>query len=218
MRKIICGAFVSLDGVMQAPGGIEEDATGGFKYGGWLAQHWDDDAGDFISGLFSGPFDLLLGRRTYEIFAAHWPYIDDEIGQAFSKATKYVATRSNMPLTWDRSIRLTDASADLARIKEEDGPDLLIQGSTVLIQSLQQAGLIDEYHVLTFPLLLGAGKRLFGPNIAPGALALVRSKVSSKGGVFSTYIPAGPIQCRTIGEDSPSSAELARRERWKREG
>lgn len=218
MRKVITGAFVSLDGVMQAPGGPHEDPTGGFKFGGWLPQHWDEDAEAFISGLFDGPFDLLLGRKTYEIFAAHWPFQEGPIAEPFSRATKYVATRSDIPLTWDKSVRLKDAVAELKRLKSEDGPPLLTQGSADLIQSLQRAGLIDEFHVLTFPLLLGRGKRLFDTGVAPGTLTLRSSKVTSKGAFMATYTPAGPIETGSFGADDPSAEELARREKWAREG
>jgi dihydrofolate reductase len=218
MRKVILGAFVSLDGVMQAPGGPEEDRRGGFAYGGWVFPHWDADTQAFIGDLFSQPFDLLLGRRTYEIFSGYWPYMKDPIGDAFNAATKYVATRSDMPLDWDKSVRLKDAAADIARLKREDGRNFLIQGSTVLIQSLQQAGLIDEYHVLTFPLVLGKGKRLFETSVAPGALKLEKSRTSGKGVIMGYYTPNGPVVSGSFAQEEPTEAELARRERWKREG
>ena len=139
MRKVITGAFLSLDGVMQAPGGPEEDPTGGFKFGGWVWPHTDEVFGQALDKMFGQPFDLLLGRKTYEIFAAHWPYGEggehDSIAKLFNSTTKYVATRSTMNLTWTGSVVLHDATADVARLKREDGPALVTQGSSDLIQS-----------------------------------------------------------------------------------
>lgn len=133
MRKVIAAAFVSLDGVMQAPGGPEEDPTGGFALGGWTATYWDEAMGRSMDLMFEAPFDLLLGRKTYEIFAAHWPYQDDPIAEAFNRVTKYVATSSRAPLTWNNSIAVHDAAAEVARLKAGDGPTLLTQGSSHLL-------------------------------------------------------------------------------------
>ena len=166
MRKVITGAFVSLDGVMQAPGGPKEDPTRGFELGGWVVPYADEMFGQAIDQMFTQPFDLLLGRRTYEIFAAHWPYAeggpDDSIATRFNSVTKYVATRSTMKLTWKGSVALHDAAEDVARLKREDGPSLVTQGSSDLIQTLLANDLIDEISMFTFPIVLGHGKKLFG--------------------------------------------------------
>jgi len=219
MRKLIVSAFVSLDGVMQAPGGPEEDPSGGFEYGGWTFPFWDEVGGEAMSESFAKPFDLLLGRRTYEIFAAHWPYQKGEIADPFNAATKYVATSSVEPLAWQNSIRLEgDLATAVARLKEGDGPDLLTQGSSVLVQSLLAAGLVDEMFLLVFPLLLGKGKRLFGEDAKPGEWSMVDTRTSTTGVVMSRYRPAGPVRTGSFAHDEPSEAELARRERMKAEG
>jgi dihydrofolate reductase len=196
MRKVIAGTFVSLDGVMQAPGGPEEDTAGGFKYGGWVFPYFDETLGAAMGDLFARPFDLLLGRKTYDIFAAYWPHEeggqDADIAKAFNKVTKYVATTSKAPLTWQNSVALNDPVADVARLKKEDGPDLLIQGSSVLIQTLHAHDLIDQFDLKVFPVVLGAGKRLFGENA--GALKLVSSKISGLGVMINTYTPDGGVK------------------------
>jgi dihydrofolate reductase len=157
--------MVSMDGVMQAPGGPEEDPTGGFTFGGWVAPFADVDPvfGAEIGKLFGEPFDLLLGRRTYDIFAAHWPYAEggpyDDIARTFNRITKYVATRKGVDLTWKGSVALRDAAKDVAKLKQEDGPTLVTQGSTELVHSLLAADLVDEIRTFTFPVLLGKVKR-----------------------------------------------------------
>lgn len=218
MRKLIVGAFVSLDGVMQAPGGPEEDPTGGFEHGGWVAPHVDEAFGEAMDRLFSQPFDLLLGRKTYEIFAAHWPYQDDDIGKLFNKVTKYVATRSDMPLTWKGSVALNDAAKDVARLKQEDGPALLTQGSSNLIQTLLAQDLVDEFMIITFPVVLGAGKRLFGDGAKPIGLKLTEAKSTGAGAVISSFVRDGAVKTGDFAMDPPTEAEAARREKMKREG
>jgi dihydrofolate reductase len=226
MRKVIVGAFVSMDGVMQAPGGPDEDPTGGFKYGGWVAPMADTDPvfGEEIGKMFGQPYDLLLGRKTYEIFAAHWPYAeggpDDEIAKQFNRITKYVATRSrDVDTSWDKTVVLGDAAKDVAKLKQEVGPALVTQGSTEVVHALLAAGLVDEIHVFTFPVLLGKGKRLFDDNGLPSAYELTHSRVSPTGLIIATYVPAGEVRHMTIrGAENPSKAELTRRERMKREG
>jgi dihydrofolate reductase len=225
MRKIIAGTFVSLDGVMQAPGGPEEDPMGGFVFGGWTVPYWDEAAFQEIGGLFDRPFDLLLGRRTYEIFAAHWPYVEDEpagdpvaVARKFNAATKYVATGASAPLAWRNSVALSgDVPAEVARIKGGEGPDLLIQGSSVLIQSLLKAGLIDEHAIFTFPVVLGQGKRLLGDGAVPAALKLVDTKATPTGIVVSRYVAAGPIGTGSFALEQPTEAEIARREKIRQE-
>ena len=197
MRKIIVGAFVSLDGVMQAPGGPKEDTAGGFTLGGWTFNYWDDAMGAFMSEGFSKPFDLLLGRKTYDIFAAHWPRVsdDDPIAAAFNKVTKYVATRSpGKPLAWKNSQTLgNDPVASLRDIKRQQGPDLLVQGSGDFIQTLLANDMVDEFNLLIFPLLLGLGKRLFNSGAMPAGLKLTSSVTSSTGVIMARYERGGEI-------------------------
>jgi dihydrofolate reductase len=219
MRKVIVGAMVSMDGVMQAPGGPEEDPTGGFKFGGWVAPLADDPVfGQEIGRLFGEPFDLLLGRRTYDIFAAHWPYAeggpDDDIAKTFNRITKYVATRKGADLTWKGSVRLRDAAQDVAKLKQENGPALVTQGSTELVHALLAAGLVDEIRTFTFPVLLGRGKRLFDANSRARAFTLTHSSVSPNGVIAATYVRDGEVKTATVaGAEVPSAAELARREK-----
>jgi dihydrofolate reductase len=221
MRKLIAAAFVSLDGVMQAPGGPPEDPSGGFTHGGWTVTYWDEPMGRFMDEMFSGPFDLLLGRRTYEIFAAHWPFVGsgDPIAERFNAVTKYVATSSAQPLDWQNSVALRgDAAAAIGRLKQGDGPTLLTQGSSVLLQTLLAHDLVDEFRLLVFPLILGSGKRLFGGGAKPGALTLTATSVSTSGVIMSIYERAGAISTGSFELEHPSEAELARRERMKHEG
>lgn len=219
MRRIHCSTFVSLDGVMQAPGTPDEDPSGGFAFGGWVFPYWDAAMGEVMDRLFDAPFDLLLGRKTYEIFAAHWPYIEnDPIADAFNRVTKFVATRSPEPLAWHNSVAIGgDVPAELVRLKQEDGPDLLVQGSSVLLQTLLAHGLVDELQLLTFPVLLGRGKRLFADAVRPGALRLVESRTSTTGVVMSRYRPDGPVRTGSFASQEPSVDELARREKWRKE-
>lgn len=221
MRKVITGAFISLDGVMQAPGGPEEDPTGGFKLGGWVVPYIDEVFGQEIDDLFRQPFDLLLGRKTYEIFAAHWPYAeggeDDFIAKRFNSVKKYVATRSNMELTWQRSVALHDATVEVARLKREDGPALVTQGSSDLIQALLARDLIDEIRTFTFPILLGKGKKLFGPGAKPVAFRLASNRVSGKGVSISRYERAGEVVTGDFAMNPPTAAEVARREKMKKQ-
>jgi len=225
MRKLIVGAMVSMDGVMQAPGGPEEDPTGGFKFGGWTASVADTDPvfGQEMGKLFGEPFELLLGRRTYEIFAAYWPFAEggsyDDIASTFNRTTKYVATRQGVELTWKGSVALRDARKDVARLKQEDGPALLTQGSTELVHALLADGLVDEIRTFTFPILLGKGKRLFDATSEPRAFRLTHSAVSPNGLIAATYVREGVVKTATVGGvQKPTPAELARREKLKREG
>lgn len=215
MRKIIVGAFVSLDGVMQAPGGPHEDPVGGFAHGGWAAPYFDETMGEAVGEMFAQPFDLLLGRKTYDIFAAHWPYVaaDDPIGPLFDRITKFVATRNpNLKLDWQNSRTLgMDAVAALRGLKEEDGPNLLTQGSTDFLQTLFSNDLVDEMYVSLFPLVLGKGKRLFGSGTMPAALKLVSSKVSGTGVTINKYVRGGPVVTGSFEFDQPTEAELERR-------
>ena len=202
MRKILGGVFQSLDGVIQAPGGPTEDPTGGFVHGGWMPAVSDAEVGKAVGDFFSRPYDLLLGRRTYEIFAAYWPYAKGEnaaMGEAFTAAGKYVLTRGEQPLPWDNSHRLRGID-DVAALKRGDGPDLLIQGSSTIYAALLAAGLLDRLLLYTFPLLLGRGKRLFGEGTPPGTLKLIDQTVSPGGVVIATYEPAGPVRQGSFGQ------------------
>jgi dihydrofolate reductase len=221
MRRIIAGTFMSIDGVMQAPGGPEEDPTGGFAYGGWSVNYWDDAMMAEIGKSMADPFDLLLGRKTYEIFAAHWPYAGDDnpVAAKFNAITKYVVTSSTEPLSWINSVAIGgDVAAAIARLKQSDGPNLLIQGSSQLLQTLLANDLIDEFNLRIFPLVLGSGKRLFGKGTMPAALKLVDSSTSATGVTTNTYHRAGEIKSGTFELVGTTEAELARRERMKREG
>ena len=200
MRKLVCAAFVSLDGVMQAPGGPDEDPSG-FAFGGWTFPYWDDVSGDFVGELFAGPFDLLLGRKTYDIFADYWPLkpADDPIAEPFNRVTKYVATSTPETASWANTAPLTgDIAAEVRRLKSGDGPMLLTQGSSVLVHTLMQHDLIDEYRLTTLPVVLGAGKRLFTDAAHPGALTLTRSLNSATGVVMSIYERAGDVRTGTF--------------------
>lgn len=204
MRKIRLTAFVSLDGVMQAPGGPDEDRAGGFEHGGWTFHHWDGPMGAFMDRTFGTPFELLLGRHTYDIFAAHWPRVPDTdpIAKSFNAVTKHVATHRPDSLGWRNSRALTpEPIAALRELKAGTGPDLLVQGSTVLLQALLAGDLLDEISLLTFPLVLGKGKRLFGDGAMPGAFKLRHSQVSTTGVLMATYERAGEIVAGSFALD-----------------
>jgi len=224
MRKIVAGAFVSLDSVMQAPGGPEEDPTSGFKYGGWTAPYWDDVIAAAMDETLSIPFDLLLGRKTYDIFAAHWPHLDVDpaaskcdpltikVAQLFNRVTKYVATHSPSTLAWQNSQPLgSDIVATLRDLKKKDGPVLLIQGSSDLIQTLLAHDLIDEFRLLIFPVVFGKGKRLFGEGTLAGAFKLTRSVTSPSGVLIAGYERAGDIKTGSFALETPTPAEVERR-------
>jgi dihydrofolate reductase len=231
MRKIRGSAFVSLDGVMQAPGGPSEDPTGGFEHGGWLPQFFDEDVGGEIDRFFGESYDLLLGRRTYDIFAAYWPYVGgattgigeifdktgkDEgeaaaiaMGEAFTRANKYVLTRGSPDLVWSNSHRVGSVE-ELRSLKEGAGPDLLIQGSSTLYPGLIEAGLLDSLTLMTFPVVLGKGKRLFGDGTPAKALRMVEHKVTRSGAVIATYEPGGYVDHGWAGPQSTSAREQTR--------
>jgi dihydrofolate reductase len=220
MRKLTGAVFQSLDGIMQAPGGPEEDPSGGFKFGGWTFPFFDESAqGPMGKFLIEPEYDLLLGRRTYDIFAAYWPYNrDNPIGEKFQRINKYVLTHSDEPLDWENSHQLSgDTAAAVAELKRSDGRDLLIQGSSTLYPPLLAAGLIDRLILITFPVLLGRGKTIFDGTQGSGALWLVNHYVSDKGVVFTIYEPAGEVPTGSFVTKEPSEAELARREKWAKE-
>ncbi len=214
MRKLIASAFVSLDGIMQAPGGPEEDPTGGFALGGWMFNYADESMDMSASGFDGKDRELVLGRRTYEIFEAYWPYQPEEhpIAKTLNAAKKYVASRTLTKLHWNNSTLINgDVESAINALKTQQGPDLQIIGSCHLIQTLQAASIIDEFNVWTFPVVLGRGKRLFSEAAKPSSLKLVRSQTSPHGVVMSTYVQDGEIRPGSFPVDEPSEKELARR-------
>ena len=216
MRKLIASTFTSLDGIMQAPGTPTEDPTGGFTLGGWSFTFWDEVMGLSASGFDGKGRELVLGRKTYEIFEAHWPYQPeaDPTARALNAAKKHVASRTLKSLHWNNSSILGgDIVAAITALKVRPGHDLQIIGSDNLIRTLQAASLIDEYNVWTYPVVLGRGKRLFENGARPCALRLVASKVSKTGVVMSTYVPAGDIQPGSFANGELSEKELIRRKK-----
>ena len=195
MRKIIVGAMISVDGVMQAPGGPTEDPTKGFKFGGWQMPYFDQEFGEELDHLFNEKFDLLLGRKTYEIFAGYWPYRDAPQG----------------------SVLLRDLAA-VKRLREEDGPNLVTQGSTELVHTLLANDLVDAMSIFTIPVVLGGGKKLFADGSAPHSYTLTRSRASSTGVMIAHYEHPGVVKIGGTAVDTPSDRERARRERIKHEG
>ncbi len=195
MRRLIVSTFLTLDGVMQAPGGPGEDDSDGFAHGGWSVNYWDERMGQVMSEAMGTPFDLVLGRKTYDIFAAYWPNATDEAGaKPLNDATKYVASRGRPNLEWEKSILIEgDAAEGIAALKREDGPELQVHGSGNLIQTLLRHNLVDQYRLWVFPLVVGSGKRLFADGVIPSALKLVDSTVSTSGVLIATYEPAGEI-------------------------
>jgi len=231
MREIRGAVFVSLDGVMQAPGGPSEDPTGGFAHGGWLPQFFDADVGEAIDAFFGRDYALLLGRRTYDIFAAYWPFVGGEatgigegfertgkdagelaaieMGEAFTRADKYVLTRGKPDLGWSNSHPLGSLD-ELRAVKESEGPDLLIQGSSTLYPQLLAAGLLDRLTVMTFPVVLGHGKRLFGDGTPARSLRMLDHQATRSGAVIATYEPGGEVEHGWAGPKSTSDREQAR--------
>ena len=195
MRKLIVNTFLTLDGVMQAPGGPGEDDSGGFALGGWSVNYWDEQMGQVMGEAMSTPFDLVLGRKTYDIFAAYWPQASDNPGaEPLNNATKYVISRSGRTLEWGPSVLIEgDAAAGITALKNDDGPELQVHGSGNLIQTLLRHNLVDQYRLWVFPLVIGSGKRLFAEGTIPAGLKLVGSVVSTTGVMIGTYEPAGEI-------------------------
>ena len=188
MRELIVLTFVTLDGVMQAPGGPEEDPAGGFDHGGWSVGYWDEAMDKAMGESMSPPFELVLGRKTYEVFAAHWPHADDPAAELLNSATKHVASTTLKELEWENSKLIEGDVADAIRtLKYEDGPELQVHGSADLIQRLLEHKLIDEFRLKIFPLVLGTGKRLFDGGTVPEGLELTSSVVTPHGVIAATY-------------------------------
>ena len=207
MRKIVTSTFVTLDGIMQAPGGPEEDDSGGaFKSGGWSVNYFDDTVGQAMDAVFAPKPDLLLGRKTYEIFAAYWPHSEEPGADDLNNARKYVVSRTLDHVDWNNSVLVKgdgghDVVQEITRLKEIDGPELQVHGSSNLIQTLLKHDLIDEMHVLIFPVVIGNGKRLFGQGTNPSAFKLVDSRTSPSGVIIARYTRSGALQTGTFAYD-----------------
>lgn len=222
MRRIVANTFMTLDGVMQAPGGPEEDPTGGFKWGGWSVNYWDEMMGKVMDEAIAKPFDLLLGRRTYEIFAAHWPFVtsgpEKLAADKLNSARKYVVSKTLSRADWENSTLIKrDAAKEIAALKEQDGPEIQIHGSSDLIQSLLRDDLIDEFRVWIFPVTVGGGKRLFGRGTVPVGFKLLDCKTSTSGVIIAAYAKGGAIKTGSFEFEKPTELELARRKRLKKE-
>lgn len=201
MRELLVQTFLTLDGVMQAPGGPEEDDSDGFAFGGWSVTYWDEDLDQAMDEVVSEPFAMVLGRRTYDIMAAFWPHASAEEGATvFNEATKHVASRSRPTLTWSNSLLIEgDAAEGLAALKAEDGPELQVHGSGNLAQTLIRHNLVDRYRLWIFPLVIGSGKRLFAEGTIPAGLELIEGRTSTSGVFMGTYRSAGEIVTGTFG-------------------
>lgn len=221
MRMIKAAIFLSLDGVMQSPGAPEEDPSAGFKLGGWQVPYWGESLGKLMAEAMGDDYDLLLGRRSYEMMAAYWRFETetfDDFARKLNSVRKYVAARPDEPLDWAGSVRLDgDVVAAVSALKRGDGPPLLIQGSTTLFHALLAADLIDEITTLTCPVILGSGKRLFPADGRASAWTMVKSQQSAEGVVVTRYAREGELVLRSLTPDHPNPTELARRARLARE-
>jgi dihydrofolate reductase len=212
MRKLAVNTFMSLDGVMQAPGGPDEDPTGGFAHGGWAVNYFDDAMLAKVAD--SPPYELLLGRGTYEIFVAHWPYDEGPIADRLNSIRKHVASTTLDRVEWNNAALIEgDVAEHVARLKQQDGPELQVHGSPGLIQTLLAHELVDEFRLWIFPVVLGGGKRFFGDGTIPAALALVGSEVTATGVTINTYARAGDVESGSFEFEEPTDAELERRRR-----
>jgi dihydrofolate reductase len=207
MRPLVVSSFLTLDGVMQAPGGPEEDPTGGFTHGGWSVGYWDEPMGQRMGEVMGGPFDMLLGRKTYEIFAAHWPHSDEPGAEALNSARKYVASRTLDSVEWNNSTLLEgDVAEAVAKLKQEEGPEIQVYGSGDLLQTLLEHDLVDEFRIMIFPVVLGTGKRLFAEGAVPAGLTLAESAMSTTGVFMATYKREGDIRYGSFALDEPTEA------------
>lgn len=215
MRTITISNFITLDGVVQAPGGPEEDPSGGFEHGGWSVSYWDDVLGEHLGAQMANDHDLLLGRGTYEILAAHWPHVtDDPYADKLNTASKYVASTTLRELRWDNSHLLgDDVPSSVAELKATDGPNVEVVGSPGLAQTLLAHDLVDAVHLIVYPVVVGSGKRLFGEGTKPGAFQLTESIHTPSGVVIASYQRAGEIPTGSFAFDEPTDDEVARRER-----
>ncbi len=210
MRKLIVLSFITLDGVMQAPGGPGEDESGGFKYGGWSVGYFDDFLGNVMTEQMDHPFDLLLGRKTYDIFAGYWPQVKDETGAGINRAKKYVVSHRPVNLDWKITVPINgDVAGKIKQLKKDDGPEIQVHGSGNLIQTLLKNDLVDEFWLKTFPVALGSGKRLFAEGTMPAGFTLKESRTSPTGVIVSSYAPAGDVKIGSF-ELTPSGQEATR--------
>jgi dihydrofolate reductase len=221
MRKLVVLTFITLDGVMQAPGGPEEDPTGGFKYGGWVAGYFDDFLGKVMVKQMSKPFDLLLGRKTYEIFASYWPYAktdEDPIAKGLNNAKKYVASKTLTRLDWTNSeVIQGDVAEEVKKLKGQEGPEIQVHGSGNLIQTLLRNDLVDALWLKIFPITLGLGKRLFAEGTIPVGFKLLESAASPSGILVANFMRSGEVKTGSFALEDPTEAELARRRRLEAE-
>jgi dihydrofolate reductase len=218
MRKIIVTTFMTMDGVLQAPGGPEEDRTNGFKWGGWSFAYADEHTNHAITKIMSTPFDLLLGRRTYEIFAAYWPYQNDMIGEKFNRINKYVVATTPINTSWKNSVLInSDVENELKKLKAQDGSNLLVHGSSRLVQTLFVHRLVDVLHTWTYPITLGKGKKLFEEGTPTQEWQLTESVISTKGVIMASYVPGGEVKSGSYVPDEVSDAEIERRKKWMEE-
>ena len=203
MRRLVVLSFVTLDGVMQAPGGPKEDTTGGFSYGGWSAGYWDDALARAMSEQMSEPYDMLLGRKTYEIFASHWPHAKDDFAARINNARKYVVSRTLSRVDWQNSTLVKgDVPREIKKLKEQNGPELQVHGSGNLIQTLLKHDLVDELRLKIYPVALGTGKHLFAEGTIPAGLKLVDSKTTASGVIIATYQRAGAVKIGSFALES----------------
>jgi dihydrofolate reductase len=196
MRKIVALTFITLDGVMQAPGGPEEDMSGNFEFGGWTVPFFDEASGQVMAEQIDRPFDLLLGRKTYDIFAGYWPLPENKetpFGEKFDKATKYVATHRPVGAEWSNTVSLSNVD-EIRKVRDGNGPDLQVYGSSDLLQSLLKHDLVDELWLKTFPIVLGKGKRLFGEGTTAAAFELTKSTITPSGVIVANYRRAGDVK------------------------
>jgi dihydrofolate reductase len=206
MRKLIVLSFISLDGVMQAPGGPEEDTSEDFKFGGWTVKYFDEMGGKIMGEQMGHPFDLLLGRRTYDIFAAFWPKEDDDTARAINRATKYVVSHRPVSLDWKKTVLINgDVAEKIRKLKAEDGPELQVHGSGNMIQTLLRHDLVDELWLKTFPVVLGKGKRLFADGTMPGGWQLLDSQVTPSGVIVASYSRAGEVKLGSFIQSGSTS-------------
>ena len=219
MRKIIACEFISMDGVIQAPGGPQEDPTNGFKWGGWTVHYWDDIMNEAMGKHLSEPYDLLLGRFTYDIFSAHWPYQEnDPLSETFDRIKKYVVSTNNIDLPWQNSVLIKgDVINQLKAIKNQDAPDLMIFGSSKLVQTLLDNQLVDVLHAWIFPITLGDGKKLFSKTGPAAQWKLINSIAATTGTVINTYVPDGEVKTGEMESIKVSDAELERRKKIEKE-
>jgi dihydrofolate reductase len=201
-RKLVVLTFVTLDGIMQAPGGPEEDSAGGFKLGGWSVGYWDDFLGNIMSEQMSKPYDLVLGRKTYEIFAAHWPHQKDPFAAKLNNARKHVVSKTLTKADWNNSTLIKDNPVqEIRKLKDQDGPELQVHGSGNLIQTLLKNDLVDEFRLKIYPVVLGKGKRLFAEGTIPAGFRLIESKTSPSGVIVATYERAGEVKTGSFAMD-----------------